>query len=190
MFHRQQHEDPVLGQIRADIASLDARLASDVSGLDDGGDPVCRQALLDAGERLQVAGGLKAGATTLGELRVVRRTLIEGLASTRLVREKRGLPLGPDLPPIDEPTPPPPVAGAYQGGYAPAGYGSVGVPTAPAAPLPFWKKALAIGGAVAGGEMLGDMLAGGLEGGEFGGDRDDLAGGGWDGDDGGGGWDS
>jgi len=45
---------------------------------------------------------------------------------------------------------------------------------------PFWKKAMMIGGVVAGGEMHGDLLGSG-------GDRDD--GGGWGGDDGGD-WDS
>lgn len=40
---------------------------------------------------------------------------------------------------------------------------------------PFWKKALAIGGAVAGGEILGDLLGGG---GRFGDYSDDN---GWDG---------
>lgn len=40
MFSRQHHEDPMMGQLRAEIAGLDARLAADVTGIDDGGDPV------------------------------------------------------------------------------------------------------------------------------------------------------
>jgi len=52
MFSRQHHEDPMMGQLRAEIAGLDARLAADVTGIDDGGDPVSRQALSDAGERM------------------------------------------------------------------------------------------------------------------------------------------
>ncbi len=176
MFSRQHHEDPMMGQLRAEIASLDARLAADVTGLDDGNDPVCRQALSDAGERMQSAGGMKATAATVGELRIVRRTLIEGLTSTRWVRERRGMPLGPELPPMEDPTPATPVP-AY-GNQGMGGMGGLGA----GGPMPFWKKAMAIGGAVAGGEMLGGMLGGG--GGGFG---DDDDGGGWGGD-GGGDW--
>ena len=73
MFSRQHHEDPMMGQLRAEIAGLDARLAADVTGIDDGGDPVSRQALSDAGERMQAARGMKASATTVGELRIVCR---------------------------------------------------------------------------------------------------------------------
>jgi len=55
---------------------------------------------------------------------------------------------------------------------------------------PFWKKAMMIGGAVAGGEMLGDLLSGGGGyGGGWGGDDDGSWGGDDDGSWGGGGGD-
>jgi hypothetical protein len=86
---------------RAAAMSFHERLGSDVATLDPGADPVNRRALADAAERWSSAGSLFATADTAGEIAAARRTTLEGLLATRLVRERLGLPLGPDLPPLD-----------------------------------------------------------------------------------------
>jgi len=169
MFGSRRDQDRVAG-LRADVDSLQARLAADVSNLDAGDDPVCRQALVDASERASAAGALMSRARSAGEFDVAKRTVLEGLTATRLVRERLGLPLGPDLPPdgrtVDaatrvevegqqytaHPEYHPARPHFFGGGLgAPGGYYRT----------PFWQKALAVGGAVAGVEMLGDLVGGG-----------------------------
>lgn len=190
MFSGKRERERLVG-LRADVDSLQARLAFDVSTLDPADDPVARQALSDASERESAAGALMARASTVAELDVAKRIVLEGLFGTRLVRQRRGLPLGPDLPPdprtVDSPTqvdidgeqhtahpeyhPDRPHffggggLGGLRGSAAPGGYYR----------SPFWQKALAVGGAVAGVELVGDMLGGiGGGGGWAGGsDRDD-----------------
>ena len=202
MFGSRRDQDRAAG-LRADVDSLQARLAADVSNLDPGNDPVCRQALVDASERASAAGALMSRARSAGEFDVAKRTVLEGLTATRLVRERQGLPLGPDLPPdrrtVDaatrvkvegqqytaHPEYHPARPHFFGGGLgAPGGYYRT----------PFWQKALAVGGALAGAEMLGDLVGGGGgwggdydEGGDFDGDRGDFDGGGGDFDHGGGG---
>jgi hypothetical protein len=167
-----RREREQLASARADVESLQARLAADVSNLDAGDDPVCRQALVDASERASAAGATLSRAHSVAELDVAKRTVLEGLTATRLVRERQGLPLGADLPldprSVAAPTQllvdgeehtahpeyhpeRPHFFGGFPGVGAPIGYYRT----------PFWQKALAIGGALAGAEMLGDLLAGG-----------------------------
>jgi hypothetical protein len=194
MFGKRAEQEQ-LAALRAEVQSLQARLSADVSALDPGDDPMCRQALADASERQTAAGSLLSTATTLGELHVAQRIVVEGLTATRLVRERRGLPLGPDLPDLATPTVNSPTTVTVDGvphlahpdyhpdrphffggnNMAPAGYYRT----------PFWKKALGIGGAVLGAEVLGSAL-----GDLFGGDEGFGGGGGgdWGGGDGGGDW--
>jgi hypothetical protein len=184
MFNsRRQREE--LAALRAEVTSLQARLGSDISTLDAGDSPLCRQALNDAAERNTAAGSLLATATTPGELQVAKRIVIEGLTSTRVVREKLGLSLGPDLPDsgfasVSGPT-------TVQHGneqhvahpdFHPErphffGGGLIGSTQAPAGyyKTPFWQKALAVGGAIAGAEMIGG-IAGELFNADGYGDRD------------------
>lgn len=186
---------------RADVSAWQARLGSDVSSLDAGVDPVSRQALADAAERYTAAGGILSSATTVGELQVAKRIVVEGLTATRLVRGKQGLPLGPDLPAdpraVDQPTPV-----TYDGDHYTAhpvyhpeqphyfDGGDIGGASTPAGyyRTPFWKKALAVGGAVVAGEMIGNAVSGIFDGGErqgfgggFGGGFDNDNDGGFDG---------
>jgi len=190
-----RREDREVAGLRAEAESLQSRLASDVSTLDPGDSALCRQAMNDASERNNAAGGLLARAGTAAEMRVGLRIVVEGLQATRVVREHQGLPLGPDLPDVTSPatvqTPTPVNVGDQQitahPDYHPQQPHYFGGGTVAGTPVPggyyrtpFWKKAMMIGGAVAGGEMLGDLLGGG-------GDRD-YGGGGWGGDDGGGDW--
>ncbi len=153
------------------------------------------RAMNDASERNNVAGGLLARAHTAAVMRVALRIVVEGLQATRVVREHQGLSLGPDLPDVTSPatvaTPTPVNIGEQQitahPEYHPQQPHYFGGGTVAGTPVPggyyrtpFWKKAMMIGGAVAGGEMLGDLLSGG-------GDRDYGGGSGWGGD-GGGDW--
>jgi hypothetical protein len=197
MFGKRAEQEQ-LAALRAEVQSLQARLSADVSTLDPGDDPMCRQALADASERQTAAGSLLATATTVGELRVGQRIVVEGLTATRLVRERRGLPLGPDLPDLATPTVNSPTAVTVDGvphlahpdyhperphffggnNMAPAGYYQT----------PFWKKALGIGGAVLGAEVLGNALGDMFDGDQGyggGGDWDGGGGGDWGGDGGG-----
>jgi len=196
MFGSRRDQDRAAG-LRADVDSLQARLAADVSNLDPGNDPVCRQALVDASERASAAGALMSRARSAGEFDVAKRTVVEGLTATRLVRERLGLPLGPDLPPdgrtVDAATRVEVEGQAYTAHpeYHPARPhffgGGLGAPGGYYR-TPFWQKALAVGGAVAGVEMLGDLVGGGQGwGGDY--DRGDYDGGGGDYDGGGGGGD-
>jgi len=205
MFRRR--EDGEVAGLRAEVDSLQGRLSSDVATLDAGDSPSCRQAMNDASERNTAAGGLLSHAATPAELRVALRIVVEGLQATRVVREHQGLSLGPELPDVTGSaavtTPTQVTVGDQQvtahRGYHPQqphfiGGGTIaGTTQVPGGyyRTPFWKKAMMIGGAVAGGEMLGDLLGGGGGGdydggGGFGGGDD--GGGGWGGGDDGGGW--
>ena len=205
MFRRR--EDGEVAGLRAEVDSLQGRLSSDVATLDAGDSPLCRQAMNDASERNTAAGGLLSHAATPAELRVALRIVVEGLQATRVVREHQGLSLGPELPDVTGSaavtTPTQVTVGDQQvtahPGYHPQqphfiGGGTIaGTTQVPGGyyRTPFWKKAMMIGGAVAGGEMLGDLLGGGGGGdydggGGFGGGDD--GGGGWGGGDDGGGW--
>ena len=190
-----KHESGEVAGLRAEVQSLQSRLASDISSLDGGDSPLCRQALNDASERATAAGGLMSQATTAEEMRVALRIVVEGLQATRVVRGHQGLSLGPDLPDVTSSAtvqaPTQVVVGDQQmtavPGYHPQqphyfGGGMVGGNQVPGGyyRTPFWKKAMMLGGAVASGEVLGGLLSGG-EGG-WGGDdeRDSGFGGGGD----------
>lgn len=193
MFGDKRLREEQMASLRAEIIAMQGRLGSDISTLDPGDSPICKQALNDAAERNTAAGSLLATARSSGELQVARRVVIEGLTATRVVRETQGLPLGPDLPDtgaaaVDSATPVqfgdethvahpeyhperPHYFGGGQvgGGAAPAGYYKT----------PFWQKALAVGGAIAGAEMLGGIAGelfdgggGDYDGGGFGGGGD------------------
>jgi hypothetical protein len=98
---RRRERAQALQGRRAAAMSLHERLGSDVATLDPGADPVNRRALADAAERYTSAGSLFASGGSQGEIATARRATLEGLLATRLVRERLGLPLGPDLPPLD-----------------------------------------------------------------------------------------
>lgn len=207
MFGARRQQEQV-NAARAEVDALQGRLAADISNLDAGADPVNRQALADASERYNAAGALLGTASSMGELLVAKRIAVEGLTATRLVRQRQGLPLGAELPDlttaVQQPTP---VAHDGQHHVAYPDYhpdqphffpgGAVGGTQAPAGyyKTPFWKKAAAIGGAVAAGDLLGNAL------GDVFSDRSDEArgfggtdqgwgddSGGWGDDDNGGGW--
>lgn len=169
LFGRRDRDE--LAALRGEVTSLQGRLSADVANLNPGDDLAARQGLADASERATAAGALLSQAQSPAEMRVVRRVVVEGLSSTRAVRERLGLPLGPDLPDVSEATPVP----------GPSAYARHPLPAQGAPGLgrtPFWQKALAVGGAVAGVEMLGGILDGGGDG-DY--DRGDYDGGDYDG---------
>jgi hypothetical protein len=167
MLHHHK-TDERFAAAKADVDSLLQRLGRDVSTLDDGGDPVNRQALADASERYDTAQVQFGKSESVAELLVARATAVEGIQSTRALRTRLGFDPGPD------PTPAP-------------------VAEAPVEEHHSWTEgllggqggsALAAGAAggllgLIGGSLLGDAMGGG---GEWGGGY----GGGWDG--GGGDW--
>ncbi len=189
----------------ADVVSLRDRLGHDVRTLDPGADPVSRQALADAAERLSTCSTLLDDARSDAQLRTAWLAAVEGLTASRLVRTRGGLDPGPEIPlpptgpqlqaptridvdgrahvggPAYEPGRPhwfP--GGAYQGRYVPGGWYDA----------PFWPSGLVLGGL--GGFALGSLAAGSMFGDGWGdpygdGAYDDASGGGWD-DASGGGW--
>lgn len=190
--------------LRAEADSLYARLGSDVSTLNPRDDTVAQQALADASERYTATGALLANPRATPEvLAVAKRTAVEGIMATRVVRQRLGLDPGPD--PL--PTPPPNApqvhgsqniqvdgenytgygqyqpgaghyfgGGTYQGRYIPGGWYT----------RPFWQTA-AISAIAFGG--LGYALGGGFGGDYDRGDNDtDWGGGGGDWGGGGGDW--
>ena len=104
--HRESDE---MAGLRAEVQSLQGHLAADVSTLDPGPEPLCRQAMADASKRDNAAGTLLSRAPA--ELRVALRIVVEGLHATRVVREHRACPWGRTCPPspppatVDAPTP-------------------------------------------------------------------------------------
>jgi hypothetical protein len=195
----------------ADVVSLRDRLGHDVRTLDPGSDPVSRQVLADAAERLSTCSTLHDHARSDAQLRTAWLAAVEGLTAARLVRTRAGLDPGPEIPlpptgpqlqaptridvggrshvggPGYEPGRPhwfP--GGSYDGRYVPGGWYDA----------PFWPSGLVLGGL--GGFALGSLAAESMFGdgdadgdGDLGGDGtgggfDDVGGGGWD--ESGGGW--
>ena len=144
--------------------------------------PAVKQALVDAGERYNAAGGSWTGPTRSTQYGLARETALEGLAYIRAARTALGLDPGPDLPrwPLSAASagshrsreldveghvtgprrsrPGHPVLlprRAVQGRPVPAGWYSE----------PWWRSALATGAGVLGGLLLFDALSGGFGGG-------------------------
>lgn len=95
MLHRHK-TDERFAAAKADVDSLLQRLSRDVSTLDDGGDPVNRQALADAGERYESAQVQYGKSESVSELLVARSIAVEGIQSTRAVRTRLGFDPGPE----------------------------------------------------------------------------------------------
>ena len=165
MLHRHK-TDERFAAAKADVDSLLQRLSRDVTTLDDGGDPVNRQALADAGERYETAQVQFGKSESVAELLVARSIAVEGLQSTRAVRTRLGFDPGPDPSPAPAAAAPVEQHHSWTEGLM-GGQGG--------------GSALAAGAAggllgLIGGSLLGDAMGGG-----------GFGGGGWGGGDGG--WD-
>ena len=191
-------QEPVLPPVSpADVVSLRDRLGHDVRTLEPGDDPVARQAMADASERLSTCTTLLERADSQAQLRTAWLAAVEGLTASRLVRARLGLDPGPEIPmppsgrrlqaptridvggrthvggPAYEPGRPhwfP--GGAYDGRYVPGGWYDA----------PFWPSGLILGslggfalGSLAAGAMFGDGLYddGYYDTGVYGGDHGD-----------------
>jgi hypothetical protein len=164
-----------LADARADAQRWYERLGGQLMNLH-GDDAAARQALADAGERYNAAGGQLQQATSVRQFELARESALEGLTYVRAARVAMGLDPGPDPPPLagaqgagqltserevsvqghtykagpqpgaDTPYYYP--GGRVQGRPVPAGWYST----------PVWKTALGAGAGVLGGMLIFDAL--------------------------------
>ena len=164
-----------LDDARAEAQRWYERLGGQVMNLH-GDDPAARQALADAGERYNAAGGQLQQAKTVRQYELARESALEGLSYVRAARTAMGIDPGPDLPALASAqgvgrltqerevsvqgqhykAGPQPGAdtpyyypgGRVQGRPVPAGWYST----------PVWKTALGAGAGVLGGMLIFDAL--------------------------------
>jgi hypothetical protein len=176
----QRRREQQLADAREETLRWYERLGGQIANLPAGGDPAAKQALVDASERYNAAGGEMQRATTVKQYELARETVWEGLSYIRAARIAMGIDPGPDIPPLaaqrgvgaitqerevdvqghqykaspraQADTPYYYPGGRVQGRPVPAGWYSE----------PWWKTALVTGAGVFGGMMLFDMLAGGF----------------------------
>jgi hypothetical protein len=164
-----------LEDARADAQRWYERLGGQLMNLH-GDDAAARQALSDAGERYNAAGGQLQQAKTVRQFELARESALEGLNYVRAARTAMGIDPGPELPPLaaaqgaghltrerevtvqghaykagpqpgaDTPYYYP--GGRVQGRPVPAGWYST----------PVWKTALGAGAGVLGGMLIFDAL--------------------------------
>ncbi|GGQ41034.1 hypothetical protein [Couchioplanes azureus] len=164
-----------LDDARAEAQRWYERLGGQVMNLH-GDDPAARQALADAGERYNAAGGQLQQAKTVRQCELARESALEGLAYVRAARIAMGIDPGPELPPLHgaqgagqltrerevtvqgqhyragpRPGPETPYyypGGRIQGRPVPSGWYST----------PVWKTALGAGAGALGGMLIFDAL--------------------------------
>jgi uncharacterized membrane protein YgcG len=168
-------EQSRLEDSRAEAQRWYERLGGQVMNLH-GDDPAARQALADASERYNAAGGQLQQARSVRQFELARESALEGLAYVRAARLAMGIDPGPDLPPLasaqgagqltrerevnvqghqykagPQPGPDTPYyypGGRVQGRPVPSGWYST----------PVWKTALGAGAGVLGGMLIFDAL--------------------------------
>jgi hypothetical protein len=164
-----------LDDARAEAQRWYERLGGQVMNLH-ADEPAARQALADASERYNAAGGQLHQAKTIRQYELARESALEGLAYVRAGRLAMGLDPGPELPPLASaqgagqltrerevdvqgqhfkagPRPGPDTPYYYPGGRVqgrpvPSGWYST----------PVWKTALGAGAGVLGGMLIMDAL--------------------------------
>lgn len=178
---QRTRQDTQLADAKADARRLTERLGGQVYNLI-GTDQASKQALADAGERLNAAGSQIDQATTVTQARLAKETAVEGLYYVRAARTAMNLDPGPPVPELDgqrsagqvtedrtvdfdgrsveaSPTPSPSTPNYYPGGRVagrpvPAGWYSE----------PWWKTALVAGAWGVGSVLLFDALFSGMHG--------------------------
>jgi len=168
-------EQRQLDDARAEAQRWYERLGGQVMNLH-ADDPAARQALADASERYNAAGGQLQQARSVKQFQLARESALEGLAYVRAARTAMGIDPGPELPPLlsaqgagqitrerevtvqghqyragpqpgtDTPYYYP--GGRVQGRPVPAGWYST----------PVWRTALGAGAGVLGGMLIFDAL--------------------------------
>ena len=164
-----------LDDARAEAQRWYERLGGQLMNLH-GDEPAARQALADASERYNAAGGQLQQATSVKQFELARESALEGLSYVRAARTAMGIDPGPDLPPLaaaqgaghltrerevnvqghayragPQPGAETPYyypGGRVQGRPVPAGWYST----------PVWKTALGAGAGVLGGMLIFDAL--------------------------------
>jgi hypothetical protein len=96
----RRRREQQLADAREEALRWYERLGGQVMNLPAGEDAATKQALVDAGERYNAAGGQLERATTVNQYELARETALEGLAYARAARVALGLDPGPDLPPL------------------------------------------------------------------------------------------
>ncbi|MQY26471.1 hypothetical protein NRB56_20410 [Nocardia sp. RB56] len=170
-----------LADAKAEARRLTERLGGQVYNLT-GTDEASKQALADAGERLNAAGSQIDQATTVPQVRLAKETAVEGLYYVRAARTAMGMDPGPAIPELDgqrtagsvtedrsidfdgrrieaSPNPTGRTPNYYPGGMVsgrpvPAGWYSE----------PWWKTALVAGAWGVGSVLLFDALFSGMSG--------------------------
>ena len=165
-----------LEDARAEAQRWYERLGGQVANLHGSSEPAVQQALADAGERYNAAGGQLQSANSVRQYELARESALEGLQYVRAARTAMGIDPGPDLPPLASQAGtgqltverevtvqgqhykagPQPGAdtpyyypgGRVQGRPVPAGWYST----------PVWKTALGAGAGALGGLLLFDAL--------------------------------
>lgn len=97
MWWRRRRERE-LADARAEAERWYERLGGQVMNLHAGDDPATKQALVDAGERYNAAGGQLERARSVQQFGLARETALEGLAYVRAARIALDLDPGPELP--------------------------------------------------------------------------------------------
>ncbi|GGN55807.1 hypothetical protein GCM10010112_06990 [Actinoplanes lobatus] len=171
----QTRRQTQLDDARAEAQRWYERLGGQVMNLSSE-EPAARQALADAGERYNAAGGQLRQANSVRQFALARESALEGLTYVRAARLAMGLDPGPDLPPLHSAqgtgqitqerevtveghsykagprpgadTPYYYPGGRVQGRPVPAGWYST----------PVWKTALGAGAGVLGGMLIFDAL--------------------------------
>ncbi|MEV6925980.1 hypothetical protein AB0M46_16005 [Dactylosporangium sp. NPDC051485] len=98
-FGRRKREQQQLADAREEALRWYERLGGQLMNLS-GDETSVKQALVDASERYNAAGGQLERATSLKQYDLARETSLEGLAYIRAARTAMGLDAGPDLPPL------------------------------------------------------------------------------------------
>src|SRR5215470_1184928 len=99
MWGRKRRERE-LADAREEARRWYERLGGQIMNLPPGDEPATKQALVDAGERYNAAGGQLDRATTVKQYELARETALEGLAYVRAARVALSLDPGPELPPL------------------------------------------------------------------------------------------
>ncbi|MGE5828428.1 MAG: hypothetical protein ACM30G_08700 [Micromonosporaceae bacterium] len=100
MWWSRRRREQELADAREEALRWYERLGGQIANLPAGDDPATKQALVDAGERYNAAGGQLDRAQTPKQFELARETALEGLAYIRAARIAMKLDPGPDLPPL------------------------------------------------------------------------------------------
>ncbi|MBZ8178266.1 DUF1542 domain-containing protein [Corynebacterium sp. 3HC-13] len=179
--NQKQQQTVQLDDALADARRWTERLGSQVLTMS-GTDAASTQAIADASDRYTAANSQLASATTVRQAELARESALEGLHYMNAAREIMGMPLGPELPPLEgqrnagrvsekrtiehegqtitaSPSPSPETPNYYPGGQVagrpvPAGWYS----------QPWWAGALASGMWTASSVMMFSALFSGMSG--------------------------